>query len=53
MVTPYHNICDVDFDAVHYWSDALVDIVEGRTDSFMKQAYSAYALSVTPSNEPG
>ncbi len=53
MVTPYHNIYDIDFDAVHDWSDAMADIDGGKMDGFMKQAYATYALSVTPIKEPG
>jgi phospholipase C len=53
IVTPFHNVYDVDFDAVHDWSDAVADIDGGKMDGFMKQAYATYALSVKPTTEPG
>jgi len=52
-VTPFHNTNFIDFDAPHDWSNAHADIDGGKMDGFMKEAYTTYALSVTPSKEPG
>jgi len=53
MVKPYHSTADVDFDAPHDRSNALADINGGKMDGFMNEAWKRYALSVTPSSEPG
>jgi phospholipase C len=52
-VVPYHNTAFIDFDAPHDWSNAEADIDGGKMDGFMQQAYTTYALSVTPAPEPG
>jgi phospholipase C len=53
MVTPYHSDADLDFDAPHDRSNAIADIDGGKMDGFMNEAWKRYALSVTPSTEPG
>jgi phospholipase C len=52
-VKPYHSEADVDFDAPHDRSNAIADINGGAMDGFVKEAWKRYALSVTPSSEPG
>jgi phospholipase C len=52
-VVPYHSTADVDFDAPHDRSNALADIDGGKMDGFLSQAWKRYALSVSPSEQPG
>jgi phospholipase C len=53
MVAPYHSTDDRDFDAPHDHSNAVADIDGGKMDGFLNQAWTRYALSVTPSDQPG
>ncbi len=53
IVTPYHSTDDVDFDAPHDHSNAIADIDAGKMDGFLNEAWKRYALSVTPSDQPG
>jgi phospholipase C len=53
MVSPYYSTADVDFDAPHDRSNAIADIDGGKMDGFLNEGWKRYALSVTPSEEPG
>jgi len=53
MVPLYYSTADVDFDAPHDRSNAIADIDGGKMDGFLNEAWKRYALSVTPSEEPG
>jgi phospholipase C len=52
-IAPYHSTDDLDFDAPHDRSNAIADINGGGMNGFMNEAWKKYALSVTPSLEPG